>query len=517
MIPPTAAACSTSEGPAVIPRPVELTRAAGWCTPHTVVYADEPETQAVAAYLADILSQAGGRPVAMRQAETLAPAQDDGVVMLLLRPGGSLGAEGYELHVTPHGVTLAASTRAGLGWGVQTMRQLLSHGTAGCRLPAVTVHDWPRFRHRGLMLDCCRHFHDAATVQRYIDLVAYHKLNVLHWHLTEDQGWRLEIRKHPRLTEVGAWREVTRPSEQQRDARGRYGGFFTQDEVRALVAYADVRGVTIIPEIELPGHCRAALASYPELSCRGEALGPCTQWGIMEDVFCAGNEAVFAFLEDVLDEVVALFPSPYIHIGGDECPKARWRVCPKCQARMRSEGLKNEEELQSYFVRRVERMVTSRGRRVIGWDEILEGGLAPGATVQSWRSLMGAVAAARAGHDAISSPHTHCYLNYPPQPDPQMPSWMEVSPLEKMYGFEPVPAELTPKQAGHIVGMEAAIWTELCPPPQLDAQVFPRLCALAEVAWSPQALRDFGDFTGRLAPHLGRLAALGVQYYRPTA
>jgi hexosaminidase len=364
-----------------------------------------------------------------------------------------------------------------------------------------------------MLLDCGRHFMTKDFVKRYIDLLAYHKLNVLHWHLTEDQGWRIEIKKYPRLTAEGAWRPATRADEQPRDDRGCYGGFYSQDDIREVVAYAASRYVTIVPEIELPGHCLAALAAYPELSCTGGPLAVATQWGIYDDVYCAGNDRVFEFLDDVLTEVVALFPAPYIHVGGDEVPKTRWQACPKCQARMKAEHLADERELQSYFIRRVEQMLTKRGRRLIGWDEILEGGLPPRATVQSWRGMDGALAAARAGHDVISSPTSHCYIDYPQGPDPTMPTWMKQITLETIYSFEPTATELTAEQARHVLGAEANLWTEYAPQPHVDHQAFPRLCALAELTWSPAEKRDFGDFSRRMGVHYQRLDALGVEYY----
>ncbi len=512
----------TSASPAATPTPTESRPAA---SPPAM------DVDGVAAYLADWLSLRLGRKVEVRPA----PASTEAGQFLLTTGAadGDLGPEGYELTVRPQAVTIAAPTPAGLMHGVQTFRQLLppafesAGGDAGdtrWSLPCVSISDRPRYGHRGMLLDCGRYFVPPERVKRTIDLLAYHKLNVLHWHLTEDQGWRLEIRKYPRLTQIGAWRTATRDDEQPRTSEadvqagrapkaGLYGGFYTQADVREIVAYAAARGITVIPEIELPGHCGAALAAYPELSCTGGPLDVSTRWGVHEDVYCAGNERVFEFLEDVLSEALELFPSQYIHIGGDEVPKTRWQACEKCQARMKAEGLTDEAELQSYFVRRIERFLSQRGRRLIGWDEILEGGLPPNATVQSWRGMSGAVAAASAGHDVISSPTSHCYLDYPHyKGEPSYADWMGVLSLRTAYSFEPTPAELSPEQARHVLGLQGNLWTEWAPPRLLDSRMFPRLCALAEVGWSPKDARDWEDFQRRMREHYKRLDALGVAY-----
>jgi hexosaminidase len=309
------------------------------------------------------------------------------------------------------------------------------------------------------------------------------------------------------LTEVGAWRG---------EGQDRYGGFYTQDDIREIVAYAKSRYVTIVPEIEMPGHSLAALASYPQLSCRGGPFRVGTNWGVFEDVFCAGDDKTFEFLQDVLTEVIELFPCEYVHIGGDECPKGRWEECPKCQARIKAEGLKDERELQSYFIRRIETFLNGKGRRLVGWDEILEGGLAPNATVQSWRGMDGAVAAAKSGHDVIASPTSHCYLDYAQEQATGEALFMGYLPLETVYSFEPTPSELSPEQARHILGAEGNIWTEHAPQERVDRQVFPRLCALAEVTWSPKVVRNWEDFDRRMQTHYRRLDEMGVRYFIPT-
>jgi len=512
-------------GPAIVPRPAEVEVSPGYfqIKPSTsvLVRGEAQGIYAVGNYLADWLRQRTGYEVPVR---TLKRGEEpDGDFVLVSAARADLGDEYYRLNATPKLVTLFAPHPRGLFLGVQTIRQLLPAAAEtatpgdeiGWQLPCVRVADEPRYRWRGMLLDCGRHFMDKEFVKRYIDLLAYDKMNVLHWHLTEDQGWRIEIKKYPKLTEVGAWREATRDSEQPRDGQGRYGGFYTQEDVKEIVEYAKSRYITIVPEIEMPGHSMAALASYPELGCVGEGYTVGTRWGVYSDVYCAGNDKVFEFLQDVLSEVIELFPSEYIHIGGDECPKVRWEKCPKCQARIKAEGLKDEHELQSYFIRRIEKFLNGKGRRLIGWDEILEGGLAPNATVQSWRGMRGAVAAATAGHDVVSSPTSHCYLDYAQARLPGEPTQMGFLDLKTVYAFEPTPARLTPEQARHILGAEGNMWTEHAPQKRVDWQVFPRLCALAEVTWSPRESRDWDDFAKRMKAHYCRLDALGVTYYIP--
>jgi hexosaminidase len=345
-----------------------------------------------------------------------------------------------------------------------------------------------------------------------------HKMNRFHWHLTEDQGWRIEIKKYPRLTEVSAFRDETiighgRNRPQQYDGQ-RYGGFYTQEQIKEIIDYAEKRFVTIIPEIEMPGHALAALAAYPELSCTGGPFKVGTKWGVFDDVYCAGNEQVFTFLEDVLTEVVELFPGEYIHIGGDECPKTRWKKCAKCQDRIQQEGLQDEHELQSYFIRRIEKFLLSKGKRLIGWDEILEGGLAPQATVMSWRGVDGGIAAAKQSHDVIMTPNSHLYFDYY-QADPVSEPLAigGYTTLKKVYSYEPTPAELTPDEQKYILGAQANIWTEYIKTPEyVEYMAVPRMCALAEVAWTAKEKKNWHDFQRRLQTHMKRLDALNVNF-----
>ncbi len=511
----------------IVPKPLQLTLLEGTFElgPATHILVSE-STRAVGEYLQGILQTATGYPLPVMKNPDGNGAPNT-ILLTTAKADASLGAEGYELSVTAGGVVLRAPRPSGLFYGVQSLRQLLPpeiesrtkvHGVAWVA-PAVTIRDRPRFAWRGLMLDTGRHMFTPAFIRRTIDLMALHKMNVFHWHLTEDQGWRIEIKKFPRLTETGAWRTASPRFGQMEEPDGiPYGGFYTQSQIREIVAYAASRFITVVPEIEMPGHAMAALAGYPQLGCTGGPYAVRTSWGIAEDVFCAGNENSFKFLEDVLGEVLTIFPGEFIHIGGDECPKARWKACPKCQAAIQEHGLKDEEGLQSYFVQRMERFLNAQGRRMIGWDEILEGGLAPNATVMSWRGMQGGLAALQAGHDVVMSPTDHCYLDYPQSQDQdkELPGWMACTPLEKAYAFEPVPATLSPAEAAHILGAQANLWTEFVRTPErAEYMIYPRLSALAEVMWSPAGPRDFQDFSKRLGrgmlPHL---ESLGVNFWR---
>ncbi|MFD3535630.1 beta-N-acetylhexosaminidase [Streptomyces sp. NPDC058664] len=445
------------------------------------------------------------------------------------------GPEGYRLTTESPGaaVVIEGGGPAGVFWGVQTLRQLLGPetyrrapvGDGGRDLPYVTVEDAPRFGWRGLLLDVSRHFLPKEDVLRYLDLLAAHKLNVLHLHLTDDQGWRIEIKRRPGLTEVGSWRARSkwghRASPLWDDTP--HGGFYTQDDIREIVAYAAERHITVVPEIDLPGHSQAAIAAYPELGNTDvvdtAALTVWDTWGVNPNVL-APTETVLRFYEGVLEEVLDLFPSTYVHIGGDECPKDQWKASPTARARIEELGLSGEDELQSWFVRHFDRWLTARGRRLIGWDEILEGGLAEGAAVSSWRGYAGGTAAAEAGHDVVMCPEQQVYLDHRQAPgeDEPMPIGY-VRTLADVYRFEPVPPGLAPEAVAHILGTQANVWTEVMQNrDRIDYQVFPRLAAFAEVAWSvlpaPEA-RDHAGFERRMRTHYRRLDALGVDYRPP--
>lgn len=435
--------------------------------------------------------------------------------------------ESYQLDVRPQAVIVRAKTAAGAFYAVQTLRQLFppqfnaskpSSTLVRWKAPCCLIEDAPRFGYRGLMLDVGRHFFPVDSVKRFIDLLAAHKFNTFHWHLTDDQGWRIEIKKHPRLNTVGSCRKETlrgHYSDKPQTFDGKpHCGYYTQEEIKAVVAYAQARFVTIVPEIEMPGHAQAALAAYPNLGCTGGPYEVSTIWGVSNNVFCAGNDQVFDFLDDVLAEVCDLFPGTYVHVGGDECPKEQWKQCAKCQRRIQQEGLKDEHELQSYCIRRAEAMLAKRGKKLIGWDEILEGGLAPNATVMSWRGIEGGIAAARSGHHAIMSPTSHCYLDY-------YQSDLETEPLtigglltlEKTYAYEPIPNELSEAESQFVLGVQGNLWTEYIENMyQAEYMAYPRACALAEVAWTPKTRRDWPDFVERMRSHFRYLDALGVHY-----
>ncbi|MFL3051073.1 MAG: beta-N-acetylhexosaminidase [Candidatus Neomarinimicrobiota bacterium] len=436
-----------------------------------------------------------------------------------------LGEEGYHLEVSSAEISLSAPNAAGLFYGSVTLLQLLDEGERLGRsgsVPAVNISDSPRFSWRGMHLDVGRHFFPVDFVKRYIDLIAMHKMNRFHWHLTEDHGWRIEIKKYPKLTEVGAWRKeslVGHYNDKPHRFDGlRYGGFYTQDEIRDVVEYAASRFITVVPEIEMPGHSEAALASYPELGCTDGPFEVEKVWGIHEDVYCAGKETTFEFLQNVLTEVMALFPSTYIHIGGDECPKTRWKAHDLDQKRMKVENLKDEHELQSYFVKRIERFLSSHNRRLVGWDEILEGGLPPAATVMSWRGYEGGIKAANSGHDVIMTPTSYCYFDYYQSKDKESEPLAigGFLPLEKVYLFEPIPPEIDLEKAHHILGGQGNVWTEyIKTESHLEYMAMPRMSAMAEVLWSSKSDRSYKGFIARLAmSHFGRFDRMDVNYRR---
>ncbi len=423
--------------------------------------------------------------------------------ILITNRADTLGEEGYCLDVRKNNISIKAANYAGIFYAFQTLRQLLPKeiesktkvtNNIKWEVPCLTITDKPRFKWRGMLLDCGRHFMDKDFVKRYIDILSYYKMNRFHWHLTEDQGWRIEIKKYPKLTEIGAWRI-------EADGK-RYGGFYTQADIKEIVAYAADHFITVIPEIEMPGHSVGAIASYPLLSCTGLPINVENNWGVFKDIYCAGNDSTFAFIQDVLDEVISLFPAKYIHIGGDEAPKYRWEHCPKCQARIKNEGLKDEFELQSYFIKRIEAYLKTKDRSIIGWDEILEGGLAPAATVQSWRGVQGAIHAARTGHDAVVSPTSHAYFDYD----------VKNLDLKKVYSFEPIPDSLTEEQSKHILGGECNMWTERGPQDQVDNRMFPRMLAMTEALWSLPQNKNYDAFYNRVQKHYNVLNIMGVNY-----
>jgi hexosaminidase len=449
-----------------------------------------------------------------------APDKEQPVISLhIFRPDTLLPEGYYRLKTADGSVSISATSGAGLFYGAQTLMQLVSDDEQ--TIPAVEITDYPRFAYRGLHLDVGRHMFPPAFIKKYIDLMAHHKFNRFHWHLTEDQGWRIEIKKYPKLQEIAAYRKETvigKASTRNREGKQydgqRYGGYYTQDEIKDIVQYAAARYVTIIPEIELPGHALAALSAYPSLGCTGGPYEAATTWGVFKDVYCAGKEETFTFLQDVMDEVMVLFPSQYIHIGGDECPKEQWKVCPRCQKRMKTEGLKDEHALQSYFIQRMEKYLNSKGRQIIGWDEILEGGLAPNATVMSWRGEEGGIAAAQQDHDVIMTPGNWCYFDHYQDTSKSEPLAIgHYTPVSEVYSYEPLPPQLSPAEAKHVLGAQANVWTEYMKSSDyVEYMVYPRACAMAEVVWSPKESRNYTDFLTRMRTHLKRLDGWGVKY-----
>jgi len=436
----------------------------------------------------------------------------------------NLKPEAYHLTVSKEGITIKASTDQGAFYAVQSLRQLMPVGIENgtfsedeINIQAVTIKDQPQFKYRGMHLDVARHMFSVDFIKKYIDALALLKMNTFHWHLTDDQGWRIEIKTYPKLQEVSAYRNETlvgHYSDQPHQFDGkRYGGYYTQEEVKAVVQYAKARFVTVIPEIEMPGHAQAAIAAYPELGCTDEPVEVAKKWGVFEEIYCP-NQKTFAFLEDVLDEVLELFPSKYIHIGGDEAPKTRWKNCEHCQELIKKEGLKDEHHLQSYFITKMEAYLNSKGRQIIGWDEILEGGLAPNATVMSWRGTSGAVEAAKSGHNVVMTPTSHCYFDYYQSENDDEPLAIGgFLPLEKVYGFNPIPEELTTEESKFVLGAQGNIWTEYIPTEKhLEYMAFPRMLALSEVVWSQPEYKNYKDFVSRLENFHQRLDALNINY-----
>lgn len=431
--------------------------------------------------------------------------------------------EGYSLDVAKDYINLRGADAAGVFYGIQTIFQLLPVEGSLLRLPVVTVEDYPRFPWRGLHLDVSRHFFSSDYIKRYLDLMARHKLNTCHLHLTDDQGWRVEIKNYPLLVQTGAWR-VDRENQMwwERDSampgeKASYGGYYSQEQIKDMVAYARRLHINIVPEIEMPAHAVAALAAYPEFSCTGKkvAVKPGGYWPATH-IYCAGNDKTFGFLEDVLLEVMELFPSPYIHIGGDEATKDAWTKCPKCLKRMSSEKLASVEELQSYFIRRIEKFINAHGRQLIGWDEILEGGLAPEAAVMSWRGTGGGIEAARQKHYVVMTPSSHMYLDYYQNHIGEPPAIWGYLPLDTVYSYEPVPAVLDESEAKYIMGVQGNVWTEFIASEEyVEYMAYPRACALAEVAWSPKEKRNYSDFMSRMSDHYARMDKWGIRYRQP--
>ena len=502
----------------VVPMPLEITAASQGSfllkSGETICYtAGNEKMKKNAEFLAAFIKEQTG--IALKVAE------GDGEEGIVLRLGLEADSpEAYRLKVDDRKVEISAPSEAGVFYGIQTLRKSVSvhEGAGAVELPAVEINDSPRFSYRGMMLDVGRHMFSMDEIKTYIDMLALHNINRFHWHLSEDQGWRIEIKKYPKLTEIGSKRSETVIGRNSGEYDGKpYGGFYTQEQAREIVAYAAERYITVIPEIDLPGHMQAALAAYPELGCTGGPYEVWRMWGISDNVLCAGNDKTIQFIKDVLAEIIDIFPSEYIHVGGDECPKVKWETCPKCQARIKALGIKGdskhskEEYLQSYVIHEAEKFLTENGRSMIGWDEILEGGLAPNATVMVWRGEEGGVRAVKAGHRVVMTPGKFCYLDsYQDAPQFQPEASGGYLPLANVYSYDPVSPAFTEEEAKLIYGVQGNLWAEYIPTDEhYEYMAYPRLLAIAEVAWSAPANKSYPDFRGRVCREIGWLRDRG--------
>jgi hexosaminidase len=498
----------------VIPKPVKTSAINNKFSlnPKTVIVANNTNSFEVK-FLKESIKQQTGLELTIKSAHRIGSR-----IHLILEPESQFpNKEAYQLNILGDRIAIYASTNQGLFYGIQTLLQLIPFTTNATeiKLDNLMMDDIPKFQWRGMHLDVSRHFFPKDFIKKYIDYLAMYKMNTFHWHLTDDQGWRIEIKKYPKLTEVGAWRNgsmIGHYTDQTFDDI-RYGGFYTQEEIKEIVAYAKERHISVIPEIEMPGHALAALASYPEFSCTGGPFEVGKSWGVFDDVFCPKDET-FTFLENILTEVMALFPSEYIHIGGDECPKVRWKSCPNCQKRIKDEDLKDEHELQSYFIQRIEKFVNSNGRKIIGWDEILEGGLAPNAAVMSWRGTEGGITAAKQKHFVVMSPGSHCYFDhYQGEPKNEPIAFGGYTNVEKVYSFNPIPKELSAEESKYILGAQANLWTEYINTPEhAEYMLFPRIAALSEVLWGTSNPNEYKVFETRLIQHFERYEKKGINY-----
>ncbi|MDQ3016969.1 MAG: beta-N-acetylhexosaminidase, partial [Bacteroidota bacterium] len=510
----------------VIPIPAVMNFASGQFefNSHLTIYADKTlfDSFDPTEVFIDIFEKRINNKIPIRD---LSDQHDTDFNKIEIHLNSTISKEGYELNIYDTGIFINASTSAGVFYALQTLRQILNldiisnpdKAVIVWNILSMQIRDEPNFSYRGMHLDVVRHFMPLDFVKKYIDLLSMHKMNTFHWHLTDDQGWRLEIKQYPKLQEVAAWRETTLSGHARNKPKVfdgiRHGGYYTQDEVRDVIAFAKKRNVNIIPEIEMPGHALAALAAYPELACTPGPFKVEPTWGVFNDVMCP-TETTFTFLENVMDEVIALFPSPYIHIGGDECPKKRWEESAFCQDLMKKEGLTTEHQLQSYFIQRMEKYINSKGRRIIGWDEILEGGLAPDATVMSWRGVKGGIAAARQQHEVVMTPGPPCYFDhYQADPAGEPLAIGGLSTVEQVYALQVIPKDLTAAEFKYILGAQGNLWSEyITTPSHAEYMAYPRAIALAEVVWSPAEMRDWTGFVVRLKDHFSRLDSLHVNY-----
>lgn len=516
------ARAQTLEEVSIIPQPVKVQRAAGEFSfsekTKIRIEPGNPELKLLGNMLAEhIVFVTGLRIPIVEKKRDL----NNAINLTIEKVNDTIGDEGYVLNIRPNRVTIKAGDDKGIFYGLQTLYQLLpakQEAAAGNKIvvPAIDVVDEPRLSWRGMMLDVGRYFYPVSYIKKFLDYMAMHKLNTFHWHLTEDHGWRLESEEYPELNQISSWRKGTQLTPGGRIDENLHGGYYTKEQVKDIIKYAAQRYITVVPEIEMPGHSLAALAAFPELSCTGGPFEMPVKWGIRKDIFCAGNDQTFVFLENVLSEVAELFPSPIIHIGGDEAPKARWEACSKCQQRIKEEGLENEHELQSYFIKRIEDFLLTKNKTIIGWDEIMEGGLAPNATVMSWRGTEGGIAAAKQHHNVVMSPTSHMYFDFyqgDPTLEPIAITYGPVLDLQKVYSFEPVPAELSSEEAKYILGVQANVWAEFIhSPDKVEYMSFPRAAALSEVAWSQPEQKDWNNFKRKMESQYQRYADMGINY-----
>ncbi|MBR5456054.1 MAG: family 20 glycosylhydrolase [Bacteroidaceae bacterium] len=504
----------------VVPLPQEITETDGegflLTDATSIVYNGDETMKRNAEHLSAYIKEATGLEL-----EVTGTANGNAITLAVEELGDN--SEAYRLTVDNKGVNITGDSPAGVFYGIQTLRKSLPVDAEKIQLPAVTVNDYPRFAYRGAHLDVSRHYFTLDSIKRFIDILAMHNLNRFHWHLTDDQGWRIEIKKYPKLTTVAAERDETVIGRNSGNYDGQHYGpfFYTQDECREIVKYAAERHITVIPEIDLPGHMQAALAAYPEYGCTGGPYEVWKMWGVSDNVLCAGNDATLSFIDDVLTEVIEVFPSEYIHIGGDECPKTQWEKCPKCQARIKALGIKGDKKhsaemyLQSFVINHAEKFLNSKGRQIIGWDEILEGGLAPNATVHSWRGVEGGIEAAKQGHDCIMSPTTFMYFDYyqTKYTDDEPLAIGGYVPVEKVYSFEPMNDTLPAEVQKHIIGVQANLWTEYIPTfSHVEYMELPRMAALCEVQWSNPAKKNFEEFKLRLLPLMSLYGKYSYNY-----
>jgi hexosaminidase len=476
-----------------------------------------PDSSSEAKYLADYLDKNYGIILHMQKK---VKGNQKAIIFSVNIGDTSINEEGYLLNVSSDEIRITASAGAGCFYAIQTLIQLLPlERQPRLRIQAVAIADAPEYKWRGMHLDCSRHFFSKDEIKKYLDLMALYKFNIFHWHLTDDQGWRIEIKRYPLLTQISSMRKETvigHPGDSGNKFDGKpYGGFYSQDDIKEIVAYAAQRHITIVPEIEMPGHSLAALAAYPQYSCTGGPFEPLTVWGVSDDVYCAGNDSTFVFLENILTEVCGLFPGKIIHIGGDECPKERWKLCPKCRARIKNEHLANEDELQSYFVKRIVAFLETKGKTAIGWDEILEGGIAPDAMVMSWRGTEGGIAAAEQKHYVVMTPGNPCYFDHyqSKNKDKEPLAIGGYNPLKAVYNYNPMPKKLKAKSWHYIMGAQGNVWTEYMPDfSHVEYMAIPRMCALSEVLWTGPESKNYKNFIKRLRVQSKWLDSRNVNY-----